>query len=123
MFEDGEMLRLQAFAKQPVRPQVEIVATPIRADGDVKQIGDDMMNESNANEPTESARAQAIVMTRFSDKMPDCRWFVFVDPLDSQRWVVGWKDTYHIREEGHFSYRHDDPRLTWWYPLPDVPSA
>jgi hypothetical protein len=45
MFEDGEMLRLQAFAKQPVRPQVEIVATPIRADGDVKQIGDIMQTK------------------------------------------------------------------------------
>ena len=60
-------------------------------------------------------------LKRFSDEMPTCKWFVFVDPLDPERWVVGWKDTYHIREEGSFSYRHDDPRLTWWYPLPDVP--
>jgi hypothetical protein len=65
----------------------------------------------------------AVVMTRFSEQMPtNNRWFVFIDPEDTSRWVIGWMDWYHIREEGGASYRHNDPRLTWWYPLPDVPS-
>jgi hypothetical protein len=59
----------------------------------------------------------------FSEEMPDCRWFAFVDPEDPDRWIVGWKDSYHIREEGGSSYRHNDPRLTWWYPLPNIPKS
>ena len=36
-FEDGECLRLQHMAHQPARPTVEVIATPYRADGVVKQ--------------------------------------------------------------------------------------
>jgi hypothetical protein len=36
-FEDGESLRLRHHAKQPERPEVEVIATPFRADGTVKQ--------------------------------------------------------------------------------------
>jgi hypothetical protein len=36
-FTDGECLRLQHWAKQPARPEVEVIVTPFRADGVVKQ--------------------------------------------------------------------------------------
>jgi len=58
---------------------------------------------------------------RFSKQMPtECPWFAFVDPEEPDRWIVGWMDTNHIREEGGSSYRHNDPLLTWWIPLPLV---
>ena len=36
-FEDGESLRLWATAKQPKVPDVEVLATPFQANGQVKQ--------------------------------------------------------------------------------------
>jgi hypothetical protein len=72
---------------------------------------------------TEKEQPDPVVAVRFTERLPESRWFVFVDPEDPDRWVIGWKDWYHIREEGGSNYRHDDPRLTWWYPLPDVPTT
>lgn len=71
-----------------------------------------------------AAPVDAVVVRRFADSIPSrWSWFVFVDPEDTARWIIGWHDWYHIRVEGGASYRLDDIRLTWWYPLPDVPSA
>lgn len=76
----------------------------------------------NSENDISATRMNDVAVTRFSDRLPECRWFVFIDPEDTSRWIVGWKDWYHIREEGGASYRYNDPRLTWWFPLPDVPS-
>ena len=56
-----------------------------------------------------------------TDGMPTSRWFVFVDPADPGRWAIGWLDVYHVRIEGEESYRRDNPRLTKYVELPDVP--
>jgi hypothetical protein len=80
-------------------------------------------NDQPTETPPDPLGVHRVVMTRFSDRLPECRWFAFIDPEDTSRWIIGWKDWYRIREEGGASYRHNDPRLTWWYPLPDVPSS
>lgn len=83
-----------------------------------------MENRKAEKATVDGASIHPVVMSRFADRMPaDHHWFAFVDPEEPSRWIVGWMDSYHVREEGGSSYRHNDTRLTWWYPLPDVPSA
>lgn len=78
----------------------------------------------NAN--VDAGLAGQLTLRRFSSENPsheDCKWIVFVNPEDPARWVIGWADMYHVREEGGPSYKYGDPRLTWWLPLPDVPAS
>jgi hypothetical protein len=37
VFTDGEVLRLQTLADRPERPRVQVIATPLKAGGEVKQ--------------------------------------------------------------------------------------
>ena len=61
-------------------------------------------------------------IVKFSDRLPEERQdFVFIHADDPYKWYVGWRDWYHIREEGGPSFRHDDSKLIYWYPLPKVP--
>lgn len=63
-----------------------------------------------------------IEIYHFENALPPMgSFFCFVCPVQGDRWEVGWKDAYHYRVEGAESYRHDDPRLTYWFPLPDIP--
>ena len=58
-----------------------------------------------------------------TDGMPTSRWFVFVDPDDCGRWAIGWLDMYHVRIEGGGRWMHNDPALTKYVELPDVPAT
>lgn len=61
-------------------------------------------------------------LIKFSDQLPEVRWFAFIDPEDKTRWLIGWRDMYHIRCECENSrYEFNDPNLTYWYPLPVIP--
>ena len=59
---------------------------------------------------------------RFSEKMPEYgEWFVFVCPIQMDRWEVGWMDSYHVRVEGGESYQNPKEELSYWFPLPNIP--
>ena len=61
-------------------------------------------------------------MFKFNEKWPnECHWFAFVDPDDNEYWVTGWVDMHHIRTPCGRRFLHQDERLTWWVPLPNVP--
>jgi hypothetical protein len=61
-------------------------------------------------------------MRLFSEKMPEYGdWFVFVCPIQKDRWEVGWMDSYHVRVEGGESYRNPEKELTHYMLLPPVP--
>lgn len=38
VFADGEVLRLQTLADRPERPRVRVIATPLKAGGEVKGV-------------------------------------------------------------------------------------
>lgn len=77
---------------------------------------------ASSSSPSPSLPPSQPNVFHFSEKMPpEQGWFAFVDPEDHSRWLIGWRDWYHIREEGGSSYYHTDERLTWWYSLPKLP--
>lgn len=72
----------------------------------------------------DAASVHSVVMRRFADEQPEeGTFFCFVCPEQKDRWIVGWRDWYHYRVELGPSYLHDDERLTYWVPLPQIPAV
>lgn len=64
-----------------------------------------------------------VAIRHFKDEQPkEGDFFCFVCPIEKDRWLVGWRDWYDYRVELGESYSHNDERLTYWFPLPKVPS-
>lgn len=65
-----------------------------------------------------------VTKRKFSEVMPSFGdYFCFVDPTPDEpdRWLIGWRTVHEIVIEGMDNIPIDDPNLTDWYPLPEIP--
>lgn len=62
---------------------------------------------------------------RFSERTPpDGSTFVFVDPEDPDRWLVGYMDGQFVRtdsEKWPLQWQYYTHELSYWYALPAIP--
>lgn len=103
------------------RPNIVRIVDELEADGpDVVPFPDKFAKAMS--QVRESVERRPVL---FSERMPpDGSTFVFVDPDDTDRWIVGYMDGQFVRtdsEKGPLFWQYYTHELSYWYALPAIP--